>query len=54
MYDVLLLFWLVDADVIVGGDGDVKSMDEDVGGGADNDDDDGDDDELPKKCVMGL
>ena len=33
-----LSLWLVDADVVVGGGEDVKSINEDVGGGADNDD----------------
>ena len=45
MYDVLLLFWLFDADVVTGGGEDVKSMDKDIDGGADDDDE-----ELPKKC----
>jgi hypothetical protein len=48
MYDVLPdlpRFWFVDADEVVRGGDDVKSIDEDVGGGAD-------DDELGKKCAM--
>ena len=32
--------WLVDADAVVGGSEDVKSIGEDVVGGADDDDDD--------------
>jgi len=35
-------FELVDADVVVGGSEDVKSIGEDVGGGADDDDADDD------------
>ena len=56
MYDVLPLFWLLDAEAVggaVGGGEPVKSIDDDVGGGG-ADDDDYDDDELGKKRAMGL
>ena len=56
MYDVLPLFWLLDAEVVGGAEGGgepVKSIDDDVGGGGADDDDD-DDDELDKKRAMGL
>ena len=52
MYNVLPNlphFWFVDADEVVRGGEDVKSIDGDVGGGADDDDD-----ELGKKCAMVL
>ena len=52
MYDVLPnlpCFWFVDADEVVRGGEDVKSIDGDVGGGADDDDD-----EPGKKCAMML
>ena len=49
IYEVFPPFLCVDADVVIGGSEDVKSIDEDVGGGADDDDN-----ELGKKCASEL
>ena len=50
IYEVFPPFlWLIDADVVIGGGEDVKSIDEDVGGGANDDDN-----ELGKKCAVEL
>ena len=49
IYEVFPSFLCVDADVVIGGSEDVKSIDEDVGGGADDDDN-----ELAKNVLRSL